>query len=118
MAQDMAGRASRRGPRTKYGAVRTTVDGLTFSSRRESRRYAELVLLLRAGQIRDLVLQPKYAIDVSGRHISTYIADFAYTDLTTGQTVVEDVKGVRTPLFILKKKLVEALHPFTIREVR
>jgi hypothetical protein len=108
----------RRGPRTKYAAVRTQVDGVTFASKREAKRFNELRLLERAGKIRDLACQPRYPIVIAGRAVSAYVADFSYVDLESGEVVIEDVKGVRTPLFILKKKLIEALYPFQIREVR
>jgi len=108
----------RRGARTKYAAVPTAVDGIRFASKREAHRYGELVLRLRAGQIGDLACHPEYDIAVGDVHISTYIADFSYVDLATGELVVEDVKGMPTPVFKLKKKLIEALYPFQIREVR
>lgn len=107
---------------SKYGAVRTTVDGIVFHSKREAARYAELKLMEKAGEIQGLLLQPIYPItatcwDLVTRHICNYIADFEYGK-PDGELVVEDVKGMKTPVYRLKKKLVEALHGITITEVR
>lgn len=96
---------------SKYHATKTVIDGITFDSEREAKRYQELKLLERAGAIRDLKRQVRYeivpAFDVDGKHYRaiTYIADFVYTDCETGKEIVEDVKGVRTDVYRLKAKL-------------
>jgi len=72
---------------------------------------------VRVRAIRDLELQPEFPVVVEGRHICVYKADFRYVDLVTGEVVTEDSKGMRTPVYKLKKRLVEALYPVTIREV-
>lgn len=105
----------------KYGAVkasRTLADGTThrFDSKAEARRYDALRLAERAGEITALELQPAFPIAVNGRAICTYRADFRYTD-RAGRVVVEDVKGVKTPVYRLKKKLTEAQYGITITEV-
>lgn len=102
--------------RSKYGAQRTTVDGLTFDSKKEARRYRDLLLLGLAGELRDLELQPRFPIVVNGVRIGEYRADFRYWDARRGD-VVEDVKGLRTPVYVLKRKLIEALYGITITEV-
>jgi hypothetical protein len=102
-----AGFAARR---SKYGAVRTEVDGITFASAREAKRYGELKLLERADEIRGLVLQPRFKIMVNGLLICTYVADFAYFERGHWTQTVEDVKGVQTPAFKLKRKLMKAVH--------
>ena len=99
---------------TKYNAVRTKLDGYTFASKREAVRYGELKLALQAKAISDLNLQVPYSIEIGGKHICKYIADFVYTE--NGQRVVEDCKGFRTDVYKLKKKLVEATYNVTIRE--
>ncbi len=100
----------------KFRAVKTVVDGATFASKAEARRYNELRLMERAGDISRLELQPKFPVHINGVLVCTYIADFAY--FTSSQRVVEDVKGVKTPVYRLKKKLVEAVYPgVTIVEV-
>ena len=92
----------------KYGAVKTTVDGIVFDSKREAVRYMELMVLQKNGQISRLELQPKYDCIIDGKKICTYRADFRY--FTKNGNIVEDVKGVKTPVYRLKKKLVEALY--------
>jgi hypothetical protein len=117
-------RAGRR-TASKYGAIRTTVDGISFASKREAARYAELKLLLKVNQIRNLELQPKFPIEVRGVKVCTYVADFQYQRLdvddggTTGRwtQVVEDAKGMRVPIYRLKAKLVKALYGIEIQEV-
>lgn len=100
----------------KFGAVRTEVDGITFASKKEASRYGELKLLVRAGEIRELSLQPRFPLRVEGKLVCTYVADFLY-ETKLGETVVEDAKGMRTPAYIIKSKLFEALHGFPITEV-
>lgn len=118
----------------KYHAKPTTVDGIRFASKAEARRYQELRMLEKAGKIEGLELQPKFQLRVllttgtfqgAGRAlageyptIGKYIADFRYFNLEspTGW-VVEDVKGMRTPLYRWKKKHVEAQYGIQITEV-
>ena len=98
----------------KYNARPCVVDGLRFASSAEGRRYRELVLLQAAGQIMGLRVQPKYPLQVNGSIIGSYIGDFEYHE--RGEKVLEVVKGVRTPVFALKARLVYALYGLTIRE--
>lgn len=102
---------------SKYHARRTEMDGIMFDSAAEARRYGELRLMERAGLVTGLELQPCYPITVNGTRVGLYRADFRYQD-SNGQQVIEDVKGVRTPVYRLKKKLVEALYDIEITEVR
>ena len=96
---------------SKYKSVPTQLDGITFHSRKEARRYADLQLLQRAGQIRDLEIQPRFVVakgfSRNGRKYRerAYVADFRYFDEIKKRTVVEDVKGYRTQLYILKRHL-------------
>jgi hypothetical protein len=101
--------------RSKYNARKTEVDSHTFDSLAESRRYSELKLLEKAGEISGLELQPRYPIVVNGVKVCEYRADFRYFD--RGQQVVEDVKGFRTDVYQLKKKLVKACYLIDIMEV-
>lgn len=96
----------------KYNARKVKADGYTFDSRAEYARYCELKLLLAARVIADLSVHPRYTLqeaftDGTGRRqrAVTYEADFTYIDGETGGFVVEDVKGVQTPVFKLKWKL-------------
>lgn len=107
--------------RHKYGAKATTVDGIRFASKFESERYGYLKSLERAGVIRSLQLQPRYKLAVNGILICTYVADFSYErEGTDGNwtSVVEDAKGVETPEFKLKKKLMQAVLDIEINVVK
>lgn len=98
----------------KYKAVPTHVDGIRFASKAEAQRYSELKLLQKAGLIAGLTLQPRYDLIVNGVKVCTYVADFRYVN---PGVIVEDVKGIRTPVYQLKKKLMKALYGIEIREV-
>jgi len=94
--------------RSKYGNRKTVVDGITFASAKEAKRFGELKLLEKAGVIADLTLQPRFPLKVNGLLICTYVGDFTYR--SDGASVVEDSKGFITPEFRLKKKLMLAVH--------
>lgn len=102
--------------RHKYNAKKTVVDGITFDSKAEAARYCELKLLERQGIIKDLRLQPRFRLQdgftaSDGKKIRPldYVADFAYTD--GAKKVVEDVKGVQTDAYKIKKKLFLKRYP-------
>lgn len=99
----------------KYHNKKTTVNGITFHSKKEAARYQELKLQEKAKEISNLKLQVPFIIEVGGRHICKYLADFTYFD-KEGEFFVEDVKGCRTSVYRLKKKLVEALYGIEILE--
>ena len=100
----------------KYKAIRTTVDGITFDSKGEARRYQELLLLQRAKVISGLERQVKYPFEYRGVKIGSYVADFTYTE--RGKHVVEDFKSPasKTPTYNLKKKLLKAFYGVDIFE--
>jgi hypothetical protein len=103
-------------PYAKYNNKRTEIDGITFDSKREARRYQELKMLQLTGDIQDLILQPSFDLIVQGgRVIGKYYADFKYRQ--GNRVIVEDVKGVRTDVYRLKKRIVEAVHNIKITEV-
>jgi hypothetical protein len=107
---------------SKYHAQKTVVDGITFASKKEARRYGELKLLERAGEIADLQLQPRFELVVKGHKICTYVGDFMYSNWRNAGTdkfiaTIEDVKGVKTPVYQLKKKLMKACYGIEIQEV-
>lgn len=107
--------------RHKYGAKETYVDNIRFPSKLEAERYMYLKALERAGTIRDLKLQPRFKLHVNGQLICTYVADFEYEkELKDGEwiSVVEDTKGVETPEFKLKKKLMKAVLDIEINVVK
>jgi hypothetical protein len=101
----------------KYRNRKTELDGFTFDSKKEANRYATLKLLEKAGEIKNLRLQVPFALNVEGHKICRYIADFTYTDVKKGKEVIEDVKGMKTDVYRLKKKLMLACHNIEIQEV-
>lgn len=127
------------GNESKYKAKKVEVDGIKFDSKREARRYEELLLLEQAGEIKDLKRQVKYIVipaqrepdsvgvrggKIKGKLIEkecAYYADFVYTDTHTGEQIVEDVKGYRDgqayALFKIKRKLMLYVYGIQIKEV-
>jgi hypothetical protein len=106
---------------SKYGAVPTVVDNIRFASKKEAKRYEELKLLSTGVKpyVMGLQLQPEWDLVVNGVLICKYRADFTYV-LFGGyewSVIVEDVKGIRTPAYKLKKKLMKAIHGIEIQEV-
>lgn len=118
--------------RSKYHSRKITHNGITYDSAKEYRRHCELLLLEKAGAITDLQRQQQIilippqrepeTIGVRGgrkpgkviERAVTYVADFTYKE--DGKLVVEDVKGFRTPEYILKRKLCLYLLGIRIRE--
>lgn len=103
----------------KYGARKTQVDGIWFDSKAEANRYQDLRILLLAGEISDLILQPKFVlipgfVDKAGvrEQPATFKPDFQYCK--NGKTIVEDVKSVPTrkkPDYVLRRKLFKMRYP-------
>ena len=100
----------------KFKNTPTEVDGILFQSKKEATRWRMLLLLQKAGKIKDLSRQVSYRLDVNEQKICTYIADFLYHDVDLDRLVVEDVKGVRTPEYKLKRKLMLAIYGIEIKE--
>lgn len=96
--------------KSKYSAVKTKVNGIKFDSKKEARRYKELKILEKADEIKSLELQPRFLLQekfkYNGKTIRKieYVADFRYID-EKGNTVVEDVKGMKTEVYKIKKKI-------------
>ena len=109
----------------KYGNRKTEVNGILFDSMLEARRYAELRVLQRAGEIEDLQLQVPFELiptqkDAKGRVIERavkYVADFVYKD-KSGEVIVEDTKGMKTPDYVIKRKLMLWRHGIKIVEIQ
>ena len=117
----------------KYNNQKVTVDGETFDSKKEARRYVELLLLEKAGVISNLQRQVKFVLIPAQREPDTvgprggikkgktiekeccYIADFVYQE--KGSMVVEDTKGFRTTDYKIKRKLMLCIHGIQIREI-
>ena len=121
---------------TKFHSKKITVDGITFNSKKEYRRYCELIMLEKAGQIQNLELQKVYELipaqyetferyGKNGNRLKdgsrciekacVYKADFVYTE--NGKTVVEDTKGFKTKDYIIKRKLMLHIHGIRIKEI-
>lgn len=107
---------------TKFKNVKTTVDGIKFDSKKEAARYCELKLLLKAGKIKSLELQKVFvlaqSVIINGRKRPPlkYICDFYYADNLRG-FVTEDVKGVKTAAYIIKRHLMKSVHGIAINEI-
>lgn len=99
----------------KYRNKKTIVNGIVFDSKKESDRYYELLLLKKAGKISNLELQKEFLLlpAENGERAIKYIADFVYIE--NGKMIVEDVKGVRTQAYIIKRKLFK--HKFCSEHV-
>ena len=117
----------------KFKNHKVTIDGETFDSKKEARRYFELKLLERAGKIKHLQRQVKFllipsqhemVVDAKGRSKQkcierecTYVADFQYQDAKSGELIVEDTKGMRTKDYIIKRKLMLSVYNIKISEI-
>lgn len=103
--------------KSKYRNQKTVVDGIVFDSKKEAMRYQHLKAFERAGLINDLRLQVPYVLIEKSSHgrAIKYVADFVYYE--DGNLVVEDVKGVKTDVYRLKKRLMAEVHGIEIREV-
>ena len=101
---------------SKYKSVKEVVDGITFASRHEARRYRQLRLMEKAKAIQDLHLQVTFPLikqSKYGREIK-YIADFVYYE--DGHMVVEDAKGYHTDVYKLKKRMMAEVYGIEIKE--
>lgn len=104
--------------RTKYNVRTVKHEGLTFGSPAEKRRWQDLQLMEKAGEIGELELHPRFSLDVNGHHIGNYTGDFGY--FTPKGYVVEDVKSKATKKardYPLRKKLMRAIHGIEITEI-
>ena len=105
-------------PYSKYNARRTVVDGIAFDSIAEANRWCELRLLERAGKISGLKRQVSFTLIERSRYgrAVIYRADFVYAE--NGQEIVEDVKGVITDVYRIKRRLMAERYGIVIREVK
>ena len=103
---------------SKYHNKWVEVDGIKFPSIKEAERWKTLRLMERAGNIVGLNRQVKIELVPKSNLFRAvyYVADFVYFDKKTGKTVYEDVKGVRTDVYKLKKKLLYWRHGIEITE--
>lgn len=104
----------------KYRNRKTMVAGRMFDSEKEAKRYKYLSLLLAAGEIADLEIQVKFVFIINNFRVGSYRADFRYKDVISGSVIVEDVKSPGTRgerAYVLRKKLLKAIHGIDITEV-
>jgi hypothetical protein len=99
--------------KNKYNAVRVG----QYDSKKEAQRGHELSLLEQAGKIEALEHHPIFPLSVNGVEVGSYEADFVYVDVESCKTITEDVKGVKTDVYRLKKKLMKAIYNIDITEV-
>jgi hypothetical protein len=102
--------------RSKYGNKKITLDGLKFDSKAEGNRYLVLKDKLTHNEISNLEMQPMFPVHINGKQVCKYFADFKY--IQKGETIIEDVKGARTAIYRLKKKMVEAQYNIRITEIK
>lgn len=103
----------------KYRNQPTNVAGTEFDSKLEAQRYKDLRIMETAGVISALEVHPRFDLVVNGVRIGRYTADFRYVDTDSGVQIVEDVKSrpTRTRDYMLRKKLMKAVHGIEIKEV-
>lgn len=106
----------------KYHNKKVTINGETFDSKKEAARWQELLLLQRAGKISHLNRQVTYELIpsqyIDGKCVERavkYVADFVYKK--NGRLVVEDTKGMKTPEYVIKRKLMLSVYGIRIKEV-
>lgn len=120
--------------RAKYRNSKVTIGNDTYDSMKEYKRYLDLLALEKTGEIKELQRQVKYILIPAQREPDTigkrggihkgkllekevaYFADFVYTD-SSGETIVEDTKGIRTKDYIIKRKMMLFFHKIRIHEV-
>ena len=109
--------------RTKYFSKKVEIDGIKFDSKREANYYIKLKELKKEGKIKDLelqknyLLQEKFKIGNKTRREICYRADFTYVTTEDDKLHVVDVKGFRTEVYRLKKKLFEYKYRIELEEV-
>ena len=97
----------------KYRNIKTVVDNITIDSKKEAARYSDLKLLETAHHIMHLETQPRFPLMINGIRVAPYIGDFKYWSPSENEWIIEDVKSeaTKTPLYRLKKKILEAQEP-------
>jgi hypothetical protein len=121
--QEGAALLAKKPKRSKYNAKRVMAFGIEFHSAKEANRYVDLRRKQDAGLISHLELQPKFFLygrdspilikskGYPNGRLASFRADFGYFCFERNKRIIEDVKGFRTPVFILKKAIVEACYP-------
>jgi hypothetical protein len=102
--------------RSKYNAIRTEIDGIKFASKKEAKVYGLLKILKAGGSVRDFRCQPRFALHSNGVKVCSYVADFEVL-FPCGKIEIWDAKGMKLPIYNLKKKMMKAEHNIDIVEV-
>jgi hypothetical protein len=98
--------------RHKFRAKPCEADGIKFASKKEHKRYQQLKILQNSGEILFFLRQVPFHLQASVKYVCDFLIFW-----TNGEVTIEDVKGVKTDMYIVKKKMVEATYPITIQEV-
>lgn len=106
--------SEKKAAKSKYKAQKVVIDGILFHSKKEGRRYVELRMLLKAGEITDLKMQVPYELNSGGTHSLKYISDFEYE--RNGEHVTEDCKGYKTAIYKKKRRLMKSVWGIEILE--
>lgn len=96
----------------KFRAIPTELDGIKFASKKEAKRYRELKLLEKAGELLFFLRQVPFHLPGNVKYVCDFLCFWKDDSVT-----IEDVKGIKTPMYILKKKQVEAIYPVIITEI-
>jgi hypothetical protein len=112
------------GTTSKYHNKKVVIDGIEFDSKKEGNRYIQLKMLKRAGEIKDLELQKVFELQPTFKKNNktyrkiTYKADFCYFDIKKDKYIVEDVKGFKTEVYKIKKKIFEYVYKdYELKEI-
>jgi hypothetical protein len=98
--------------RHKFKAKPCVADGIKFSSKKEHKRYQQLKILQNSGEILFFLRQVPFHLQAGVKYVCDFVVFW-----TSGEVTIEDVKGMKTDMYILKKKMVEATYPITITEI-
>lgn len=97
--------------KSKYGNIITYVDGYCFASKAEAKYYTDVIKpRLKKGEITDLVIHPRFSLEVNGRKICTVVFDFQYFDKALDEVVIDDVKGADNEKSKRKRQHFEAQY--------
>lgn len=96
----------------KFKAKPTELDGIKFASKKEAKRYRDLKTLQELGEILFFLRQVPFHLQAGVKYVCDFLVFW-----TNGEVTIEDVKGIKTDMYIVKKKMVEATYPVTITEI-
>lgn len=96
----------------KFKAIPTELDGIKFASKKEAKRYRELELLKKSGELLFFLRQVPFHLPGNVKYVCDFLCFWK-----EGSVTIEDVKGITTPMYILKRKQVEAIYPIKIMEI-